>query len=483
MAIRFTKDWGSAFIALCAAVVFGLWALKATGTLIDKDAYQNLSMAYNLVHHGTMSLDTDRRPEELRPSRYREPLPVLTTAAYLRVFDARLGGKPMEALLEGPNAKLLKHSNAPWALLLLGVVALTALQMTGSKWMAGLAIVLSYWPLSTHYDELYTEIPGAALLAIVSYLIWRVMKDRRALNFFGTGLAFGALILTKASFLYVAIVLIVLYACFELYYWRDSGRRRVLFRSIALTVAGTVIVIAPWMVRNQIHFGSPQIADRGGLVLLTRAIKNQMTAEEYVGAFYVYAPYFLREPIGFVTGFKNADIHAGGPLERLRRNANIENDEPAADEGRLKDVISYYYRAKATRAPILAALNAAGHPNPLAEADAQLQKEAIQRIKADPGKHLVMTLPFMFRGAIFMFPFFCVMLIYAWRRREIPLIGYVLPSFGLICFYALVSHFIMRYANPSAPIVAVCAVVLLHQWLEHRRKITLKTEGVAPASI
>ena len=469
MAIESTKYRGSAFIALSVILVFGLWAFKATGTLIDKDAYQNLSMAYNLVHHGILSLDTDRPPEALRPSRYREPLPILTLAAYLRVFDARLGDKPLEALLEGPDAKLLKHSNAPWALLLLAVVALTAWQMTGSKWMTGVAILLSYWPLSTHYDELYTEIPGAALLAIVSYLLWRVTKERRPLHCFGTGLAFGALILTKASFLYVAIMLVVIYAGFELYTARDPARRRTLLRSVALIVAGTAIVISPWMVRNQIHFGSPQIADRGGLVLLTRAIKNQMTPEEYVGAFYVYVPYVLREPVGLVTGFKNEDVHAGGRLERLRRRANIENDEPAADEGRLEDVISYYYRAKAMRTPILAELNAAGHPNALAEADAILQKKAIEMIKADPWKHLAMTLPFMFRGAIFMFPFFSLMLIYAWRRRDAALAAYILPSYGLIWFYALVSHFILRYADPSAPIVAVCAVVLLHQWLEKRR--------------
>ena len=451
------------------AIVFGLWAFSATGTLIEKDAYQNLSMAYNLVHHGVMSMDTDRAPEKLRPSRYREPLPIWVTAAYLRVFDDRLGDKPLNALLEGPDAQLLKHTNVPWSLLLLGLVALSALHITGSKWMSGLAVLLTYWPLVEHYDELYTEIPGAALLVLVSYMSWRVMKEKRARDFFGAGLAFGALILTKASFLYVAIALIFIYAGFELFLSRDAMARRTLFRSVALAIVGTIIVVAPWMLRNQLQFGSPSIADRGGLVLLTRAIKNQMTHEEYIGAFYVYAPYVLRGPIGFITGFKNEDVHAGGRLERLRRNANVDHDDAAADEGRLQDVISYYYRAKAMRTPILAQLNTAEHPNALAEADAQLQKEAIRMIKAHPGDHLAMILPFMVRGAFYMFPVFCFMLIYAWRRRDTALVAYVLPSLGLICFYALVSHFIMRYADPSAPIMSICGVVLLHHWLEKRR--------------
>lgn len=464
------KDWGNLFVALAAATLLGLCALIPSGAQVEKDAFQNLSMAYNLVHHGVMSIDTETDPEALRPSRYREPLPVLVIAAFLVAFEDELGNQSLFDLSDGKGAKLLKYSNLLWGALLLAVVALSTWHLTGSRWMAGWAILLSYWPLNLHYDELYTEVPAAALIALVSYLCWRALLLRRRWLFFALGLSFGALLLTKASFLYVAMALVMIYIGAELYFGRTPERRRALLVAVVTTIAGTVVLLAPWMIRNQIELGSPNIADRGGAVLMTRAVKNGMTWHEYIGSFYVYAPYPLRPLTGWLTGHKPRDLEAGGDLERLRRRAN-EGDLLAAEEGRIEDCISYYYRAKAMRAPLVAKLTAEGHPNPIPEADAMLQDEAIRMILADPLKHIAMIVPFIYRGALFMFPFFCFMLFYAWRRRDGPLAAFVLPSLGLIGFYGVFSHFIPRYADPSAPVVAVCIVVLVHRWWEKRKKL------------
>lgn len=453
-----------AFIALVALAVFAVWLSKPAGSLIRKDAEQNFAMAYNLRHHGIMSLDTDRAPEALRPSRYREPLPVLVLSGYMLALDPVLGDTSFKDLLQGDKAKLLKYSNILWGMLLVWVMLLTARRLGIPKWGAALAILLAHLPLANHYGTLYSEISGAALIALVSYLCFVALQERRLLHFFAVGLAFGLLILTKASFLYVAIALILIYLIYALIKTPKSFA----CASAALAVAGTLLIIAPWMLRNQMQFGSPNLADRGGLVLMTRAVKNGMTRDEYIGTFYAYAPRTLQKPMGWITGHKPEDLHAGGSLEKLMRGANPA-DEKAAEEGRVADTISYYWHAKAMRAPLLRKFEAEGHPNPLAAADAELQKEAMTMIKANPKDHAVMTLPFIWRGALFMFPFLLFMLCYAWHKRDTPLAAYVLPTLGLIGFYAALSHFILRYTDPNAPIAAICAVLLLHRWLENRR--------------
>jgi hypothetical protein len=450
-----------------ALTVLAIWLLAPRGELIDKDAEQNLAMAYNLRHHGSFSLDTDRAPDALRPSRYREPLPAVALAAYMAVFDGILKGHGFRDLLEGDNARLLQYSNIAWGLLLVVVMWRTARILRIPEWLAVLAIALAHIPLIDHYGTLYTEVCGAALIALASYLALLALTRLQVSYFFYAGLSFGALALTKASFLYVAIALLAIYLLCGLSFVRASARARFVLGSTFAAAIGTALVVAPWMLRNQVQFGSPEIADRGGLVLVTRAVKNGMTAEEYMGTFYAYAPRILQWPMGKLTGFQQKDLQAGGRLQRLKRGAN-PGDEQAAAEGRVNDAISYYWRAKALRAPRLAAFEAAGHPNALGAADAELKKQAIARIEADPLRHLKMTLPFMWRGAPFMFPFFLFVLVYAWRKDDAPVAAYVLPTLGLIAFYALLSHFIPRYAEPNAPIAAICAALLVNRWLEGR---------------
>ncbi|HKO88592.1 MAG TPA: glycosyltransferase family 39 protein [Burkholderiales bacterium] len=456
------------FIVAVSLIVLGIWFLKPSGTLIEKDAEQNLAMAYNLRHYGIMSLDTDRASSALRPSRYREPVPVLVLSGYLLALDPLFDDTRFTELLRGGNAKLLKYSNVLWGALLIWVMVLTTRQLGMPNWMAALAVLLGHLPLVAHYDTLYSEVSGAALIALASFLCFLAVKTRRAIHFLAAGLSFGLLILTKASFLYVAIALLVIYVAYALIRADDRRQRGVAMTSAILVVVGTVLIVAPWMLRNQMQFGSPNLADRGGLVLMTRAVKNGMTRDEYIGAFYAYAPRVLQAPMGWLTGHRPKDLRAGGSLERLKRGANL-SDEKAAAEGRVDDTVSYYWRAKAMRAPLLAKFEAEGHHNPLAAADAQLQKEAMAMIKANPRDHAAMTLPFMWRGAPFMFPFFLFMLFYAWRRRDVPLAAYVLPTLGLIGFYAVLSHFIPRYAEPNAPIAAICFVLLLHRW--RKRKV------------
>jgi hypothetical protein len=478
---RFAKHLGWIPAVLAALFVMWTWAQEPSERLIEKDGFQNLAMAYNFVQHGTMSLDEDKPPESLAPSRYREPLPVVVLSAFV-LGSKTLHDAQLSDLEEGPGAKVIKFSNLFWGLLLIVIVSFATWRMTGWRWMAAPAILISCRPFTNDVDTLYTEIAAAAILALASYLCWRALRLQTGRAFFIAGLGLGAYVLTKASFLYVFAAVIVVYIVSGLLYVRDKEGRRRIWRFAALTVVGTALFCSPWMVRNQIQFGSPEIADRGGSVLWTRAVKNGMTWDEYRGMYFLYAPWPFRPYVGIVVGYKQSDLYEGNALQRLRRNT-VESDKAASLEGRVEDTVSYYHRAKAVRMRTQLELQAAGHPNPIHEADERVKQMAIEAIKADPLKHLAMTPVFLLRGAGYMFPFLALMLIYAWRRRDGPLAAFLMPSLGLIGFYALLSHFIPRYADPSWPIVAICLMLLLQRgWekMKARRARVGKSEA-APA--
>ncbi len=58
---------------------------------------------------------------------------------------------------------------------------------------------------------------------------------------------------------------------------------------------GFVCVISPWVLRNQMIFERPVIAQGGGDVLLIRSAFNRMTLRNYRDAFYAYAPEPLQQ--------------------------------------------------------------------------------------------------------------------------------------------------------------------------------------------
>jgi hypothetical protein len=242
----------------------------------------------------------------------------------------------------------------------------------------------------------------------------------------------------------------------------------VAFRGLLL-LAGFVIVVAPWMYRNHVHFDTFSIAQRGGGVLSIRVMKDQMSLEEYVGSFYVWAPHGIRPLVGAILGFSPHDLERGGRLQRLNRRSTSDffaEDNLWEAAGRPDRVVSYYRKARAASVQLKNELRARGEDP--AQADAILQERSLRYIREHPWRHLALTIPFLWRGALFTFPILALTLWQAARRRDWGLARFALPAFGLVMFYALLSHFIPRYGAPMFPVVIVCVAALLKCFLEWR---------------
>ena len=458
------SGWKRAVALLLTALLVASWTTHITTSRVDKDSAQSVLMAVNLARTGVMSLD---EAPPYTPSDYREPLPIAVSAVGVRVIDAILGPAETQAYFSGERLRYLKFQNILWlGLVCVGVFWAVNLA-TGSApfsfaglLLAGVVFSANSWAAGM-LDDLYTDLPGGAVLVLASSAFAAALTRRRARDCWIAGLLFGALVLIKAAVLYVFVGLIGLLGCVFLLY-RSRVELRSALQSLGLISLGLLVVVLPWMTRNWVAVGSFQVAQRGGVVLMVRAVKDLMTPEEYLGSFYVWAPGKLREPVGRLLGFGPQDLQRGGRLQHLNRSSDsnfAEDDIRAEQQGRPDQAIAYYRKGRAERIRLQRELAAAHTPHADVAADRLLQKEAMGIIMAHPLKHLAATIPFLWRGATFAFPMLLVGMVVALHRRRYDCALLALPALGLILFYALLSHFISRYSLPVRPVLVALAVI------------------------
>jgi hypothetical protein len=116
MTATLIKAWFVLF-AIGVATILGLITFThTTSTPITKDARQNTSAAYHLVHEGVISKDK-AESENPKPQMRREPLPIVVTAAYLLLNPAFNEPYTLADLTQGRLTETVKGVNAFWRFL------------------------------------------------------------------------------------------------------------------------------------------------------------------------------------------------------------------------------------------------------------------------------------------------------------------------------------------------------------------------------
>jgi len=458
---------------------------KISGSRITGDAYQNTRMAFNFYHYNVLS--TESRPDP-SPTNCREPLPPLVAGLFMKAHPGIHKEMPFASFSEGLNARSLKQVNVFWVFAgLVGMWGVVFLLSSNSA-MALLSILLSYhffFGVSLYVDRMYTEIPAATLMIWASFFLLWGTKSKNVLLFILSGAFMGLLALTKAVFFYVslgAIFLIFVYFIF--------GRKEFALAKRAIIcliiIVSFLSVTGPWMVRNKIHFDRAEITQRGGVVLLVRAYKNQMNAQEIAGALYLWGPGVYRILVRntFLEANWPNDYEKGQPLQHVKR---IHSQERLAESlGDPSIACSFYTKARAMRVKMRRDFAAAGHENPRHAADEYLKSKAALMIVQNPGRHLLMTAPFAWRGlwcfSSYNIPFsesrhqksvvelinfsaglsLFGLFIYGFARRRYGLIAVTLIPVGMLVFYMLFSHNIPRYSSPAVPFMLISLVFLVY---------------------
>ena len=457
---------------------------------LNDDGLANLRLAYSIAHFGTMADFRGTDSSEIKPSNAREPVPNWLTAQWIR-FNKPLFNDQTLHLKQSPKQLVkLKQVNT-WVLIgvFMGIfcLAYTLFQPAHSPLitfiLAYVTLLLSYACMHTLFvTTMITEFHGALFIVWFTWAWLKLFQTQRWLYALFAGLLLGLLILTKAAFLYISIVLIgVLIAWLLL-----IRKNHIQVLKHFLLVLTACVVVLPWMYRNYINLGTFEIAGRGPNVLMTRAFKSQMTHEEFKGAFYAYAPASLKKTMKQITGFSGKDRFLGGRLQRFTRF--FPEDEACRAVNAENCAVGYYIQANIRYNNIMQSyLNK--NPNDVEKATLLGEKAAktyaINMIKNNIWGHLKTSLVFAWRGA---WP--CNKVDGRWFKSEQRLLQHpwqeIMPFLGLVAmfglaitalfkrqyeliaiswlgsatflFYALATHFIPRYSEMMIPIWILCFV-------------------------
>ncbi len=424
-------------------------------TVAAGDTPQYLDAAYHIVHHATFSEQPTSRA--VPPAVGREPGQALFLAMLMAVDPDFAQFKP-ECLSDGASCDAKIYRIASWAnlalIVLTGVtMALVARMVLHSAAMGvvcGGYLLLNLqlnkgWvdPMS---DRLAMWLVSLSMLAIA----WAWRGDR-TWRWSLAGLALAALTLTKAVFLFYGIAVA---GCAIAVALVGSGVRTRILAGLAAGAVVYVALVGGWMLRNETITGEFRLTDaRSFIVLNTRVVFDDMTAEQYAAAFV----YWTR-----------------GPGNGLARRWFSPAAVAAFD---LEQPGGFYDRGQNGYGPLVAETmrtRQVDHAQATKIVDRQLVDEILER----PVTHILTTIPLFYRGIwidefiVIGLPALLLALWTATRQRDgLRLLLLSTGVFNLL-FYALCSLNIPRYqmtAMPAIALAAACAAQTIVERIARRR--------------
>ena len=430
-------------VTFCA--VYGV-KLSTPGGL-EGDGHEYIRSAYFLARHGVYADNSDR--DDVTPAYKRPPgysfflaglykiIPPIAHDDFDWLFPPR-GTSPQA----GPSLIYVQYVQG----LLLLATAMMMAWLTWDTLKRPMPAYLMLWFIGFHpflgryAGRFYREEFGAFLIAAFALTLYLAMKRRRMFMYLLAGGILGILTLTLAQWKYIGAAGIAVAAvCTVL---QRQGIMKGLLGLAALAVVW-VAVFYPWELRNQRLFGHKFLSTGGGAVLEVRSQYNLMPVSSYFSAF----AYWSRSPLLKKGLLKLVDKRHYMPLMR---------DEA---EG-------YYNIAKRKQQKLTREMG------PL-KADLLLKKQALDRIKAHPVRHLLTTLPVGFR--LMMNPMFSILYIPVYllfglavylgvKKRNWLLVAVLASPLMLFCFNALTTHGLARYNGPGAPLLIFGAMTGWSLW-------------------
>lgn len=324
----------------------------------------------------------------------------------------------------------------------------TARRLSGSMAVAVFAAVLAfatkkYGYYANHFLTEALSLPLAAAFGWASVVVWQDRKLRSAVI---CAIFFGLLILTRAGWVYTALVVIPCFIWLGFISWRGYGPWA--FSPLLFFTITVLAVLSPWIVRNVVVFDSPALTSGyGAKALLHRLPYNRMNSDEFKAAFIYWLPHFgdsLAAKLFHEEQYRRLDFAYPDGFYAKERLAFAE--EVTAKQGD-QSMFDYLF-----------------------------ENEIIGNLE----KHVTVTIAMVWRGmfvvgywGIGTWMFFFPLLIMAVYQRWGAFIVLALPPLFMLGLNGFVSVSIHRYNMPLIPILAFSlSYGLLHvipQW--HRKRV------------
>ncbi|HPF78884.1 MAG TPA: glycosyltransferase family 39 protein [Alphaproteobacteria bacterium] len=340
------------------------------------------------------------------------------------------------------------------------LIWLTAYLLTKNLALSWLSLLIGI--LSKVYGQYATEImtevllfPFFTLASLAAALAWQYRDNIKKSGWLWvlSGILWGAATLTRPAYSYL------IYAgVFFLYVAALFITKQGIIKSLrypVLLLAGFILCVGPWVLRNGISSGEYTISEGYGPHVLTQRLAyNDMTWQEWGASFIYRLPDF---------GDKLAEnLFGKGTYERF----DYENKKNGF----------FYIGHTSFRAQLIE--EAGGREN--------LMPYIIKNyLLPNLPKHIMTTLSLAFNGiwigkywALVVLPLFGAALIFAWRKNWQELIILSFPGWFMVGFHAFTSVNVTRYNMtlvPSLSLAAAWVLMMFFCWL--KRKYTKEKTG------
>lgn len=447
---------------LAALLVIGFQVARKPLKAPQLDEFYYLTIARDLALHGVFTDGTfktgpfqraegpakfgDEDPKWARPGRFFAPaypflvhLVGLADAKVARsvACAVREGGPAANGATACPTsyATLVALQVALWGFSMLAVFQM-AWTLSRSEVVAWLALVIA---LATGEPGYYARTYLSESVSVVAFLLFmlfavRSVEYRRLSDCLLAGIALGLAALGRPAFVYLFYLLCVLLPLAALLLRGKAGAPAL--GQVAAFAMATIVILSPWMIRNQLRFGDPGLSSGyAEVILMQRLSYNQMSWTEWAVSFIYWLPDF-------------GDNLAAALFPR-----------PAWNRLGFSDPQSYYLDSAtggSFRARILSA-----HPDDKTVLAAMMKRYLID----DAVKHVMVTVPLTLRGLYvgkylalaglgLLWPAF-------WEARRhgraAAYLAMALPPLLMAGLHGFVSVNIIRY---NLPLLAVYAFVV-----------------------
>jgi hypothetical protein len=344
--------WKQALLIFSVALAIRGGIVLATRQYLEMNRFELVRVALSMAETGTLA---NPWMEPTGPTAHVMPVYPLMLAAVFRVFGTAVTGEIVKEFLT------CALSSAQWAL----IPMLAACFGLPRRAMLLAGITGALLPVKWRVDTLgdwEAVVAAVALLALSALTVW-IWREKRFewRQAIGAGVAWGLGILTSASFLAAAVV--VVFA--GLWYFRGRDRVAWLWFSMLAGLAAGV-VLSPWIIRNAIVMGAPLVTRSSfGIVLFSSfndgsPAQQQPVAEGTQDTWKRYDPMYSEVEI--------AEVRKYGEVEYSRRKAASAKVWIAAHPRRTVELIAarfadYWFpvtRSRA-RAALWALLTVAGY--------------------------------------------------------------------------------------------------------------------------
>ena len=314
-------------------------------------------------------------------------------------------------------------------------IALAAQWITSSPWLFPLTLLIATLGAFSHANLLsymMTESLTLCLYSLAMLAFIAVVTTPRPILFALSGATLGLLVLTRPSFLALAVLLPAL---LMFRHW-SNGKAGSLIARILLFLVCFEAVLLPWQTRNYLSVGKFGLSEEyGAFNIIVRFGYNQMPLA-----------------VGLIA-FTAALPQIGVPMT----SALFGNDTPKPGWGWTDDTL---YGAGGRKAFELRGTY--GRLDPI------IYRVVADELRENWWRHLLTTIPIAWTGlwigqtwGLLLIPIFGVVLLHQLRRRQYLLIYYSAPALAMIIAHAAFANHAVRFNIGFIGPVSIAATLFL----------------------